>query len=85
MDSSFPWTITARADGDANSNYNDNLCVYCTSEYESKTHDNFGVSTIDCRDALFVSSAAGSKSIQTEYDRSKVASIEGEDFFKNNK
>lgn len=72
MGTSLPWMITALADGDADSNYNDNLCVYCTNKYESTTYDNFGVSTIDCSDTLFPSSGADSKSIQTEYDRSKV-------------
>lgn len=52
MDSSYPWSISARADGDRNSNYNDDMCIYCTNVYESKTYDKFGVGTIDCSQTL---------------------------------
>ena len=85
MDTSYPWTMRALADGDASSNYNDNLCVYCTNYYESRTYDNFGVSTIDCSRTLFVSADADNNQIQTEYERGKVQNLLAVDFFKNDK
>jgi len=58
MGTTIPWTISGRADGDVSSNYKDSLCVYCTNEYESRTHDNWDVGTVDCSGSLFVSKDA---------------------------
>jgi hypothetical protein len=77
METANPWSISARADGDASSNYNDNVCVYCTNVYESRTYDKFGVGTIDCSSTLFESIDADKNSIQTEYERGKVQNLIG--------
>jgi hypothetical protein len=69
MGTSAPWDISAKADGKKSSNYNDNVCVYCTSEYQSLTVNNFGVSTIDCTFTLFVANDAGTNSIKKEYEK----------------
>ena len=85
MGTSAPWNITAKADGKESSHYNDNLCVYCTSEYQSLTSDNFGVSTIDCTSTLFVANDAGANSIKKEYKKGHFKNFEAESFFKNDK
>jgi hypothetical protein len=69
MGTSAPWDITAKADG---TSYSDNVCVYCTSEYQSLTSDNLGVATIDCTSTLFVANDAGANSIKQEYKQGQI-------------
>jgi hypothetical protein len=85
METTTPFNLYGLANGDPSDNYNDNLCVFCTNEYESRTIDNFGVSTIDCSKTMFVATDANSHDINVEYERSNSKNLNAEDWFKNDK